>query len=118
MLVGQGYSQRNSKLFANAAGDVAVSGEVLGNQHVPRHQAAFGPIGGLELGDAGQVDHVLAPGSGVVVGEGWRGAPSQVDGPVIFKIDPLKETGFKLAGSLSDEVRQTLELCQQLETRG
>jgi UDP-glucose 4-epimerase len=43
---------------------------------------------------------------------------SQVDGPVIFKIDLLKETGFKLAGSLSDEVRQTFELCQRMETRG
>jgi UDP-glucose 4-epimerase len=43
---------------------------------------------------------------------------AQETGPVVFKIDSLKETGFTLAGSLSDEVGQTFELCRQMEAKG
>lgn len=43
---------------------------------------------------------------------------SQVAGPVVYGIEELKATGFSLAGSLPDEVRQTFKLCEQMKNRG
>jgi len=51
----------------------------------------------------------------VVIGDS---EDSQVDESVIFKIDQLKETGFELTGSLSDEVRRTFEICKRMEKQG
>ena len=62
-------------------------------------------------------EYVLCYGKEVPVLTG-EDEDSQVTGPVVYSTEGLKETGFSLAGSLSEEVRQTFELCQRMESRG
>src|SRR5918997_4426440 len=76
--VRQGHGQRNPELFANAAGDVTVTSDVFSNQHVAGVKAFLGAVGNFKLSYPGQVQHVLTPGGGVVVGKRRRGTAVQV----------------------------------------
>ena len=42
----------------------------------------------------------------------------QVDGPLVYSVDKLKATGFSLVGNMSEEVRRTFEMCNQLHSQG
>ena len=64
---------------------------------------------------AGEYVHCYGKEVPIITGEDEE---SQVAGPVVYSIEELKDTGFSLAGSLPDEVRQTFKLCEQMESRG
>ena len=53
--------------IANAAGDVAMTGDIFGDQDIAWVQPLFSPVGNLEFSYPRQVHHVLQPGCVVVV---------------------------------------------------
>ena len=58
----QRHRQRHPELVPDAAGDVAVAGQILGDQHIAGEHSHFGAVGHLKLGDAAEVDHILLVG--------------------------------------------------------
>jgi hypothetical protein len=74
----QGYRQGDPKIVADPAGDVTMSGGVLGNEHIAGMEAPDRSVGYFDLGDSRQVGDVLNAGSivEVVHRRGWASIES------------------------------------------